>query len=366
VKLIVQPDDGIAPLIDAIREAQKSVEIVIFRFDENEMEEALKAAVERGIFVSALIAHANRGGEDHLRELEMRFLDGGITVARTARDLVRYHDKMMLIDRSTLILLSFNYTLMDINHSRGFGVVTQDRDLVQHAQRLFDADARRQAYSPALKTFLVSPLNARKELRTFIRGARRQLLIYDPKISDPEMIRLLSERAKAGVEIKIIGGLGRRANGLTAQKLSQMNLHTRTIIRDGDQAYIGSASLRKAELDSRREVGIIVHEPAVIRGLQSTFQSDWRPPETDPTKPDADLEEVLEKTVQTIADEIPPLATTVKKVVKKAVERAGPGVLADKKVQAALKKVVRKAVKETMKETLKEIVEESLPEPPIS
>jgi hypothetical protein len=33
VKLIVQPEDGIAPLINGIDNAKKSVEIAIFRFD---------------------------------------------------------------------------------------------------------------------------------------------------------------------------------------------------------------------------------------------------------------------------------------------------------------------------------------------
>jgi cardiolipin synthase len=355
VNLIIQPTDGVAPIVSAIGHAEKSIDIVIFRLDKKEIETALKAAAARGVHVSALIAHVNRGGEDHLRELEMRFLDAGITVARTANDLIRYHDKMMIVDRSTLYVLSFNYTAMDINHSRGFGIVTQDRKTVQQAELLFDADSKRQPYHPGLDSFLVSPLNARKELSDFIKHAKDELLIYDPKISDLRMIRLLNERMKAGVNIKIIGTLGRRANNLTAQKLTQMNLHTRTIIRDRHDAYIGSASLRKAELDARREVGIIVHEPSIIRRMVEVFESDWKPAE--PEEEPIDLDLVLKATVKTLTQEISPVATTVKRAVQKAVEKAGAGAFADKKVQAAVKKVVKKAVKETVKDTLKEVVE---------
>jgi phosphatidylserine/phosphatidylglycerophosphate/cardiolipin synthase-like enzyme len=85
-------------------------------------------------------------------------------------------------------------------------------------------------------------------LATFLRGAKAQLLIYDPRISDKEMLRILHERAKAGVEIKIIGSVAGRA-GLEAQKLAGRRLHTRTIIRDRRQAFVGSQSLRTAELD---------------------------------------------------------------------------------------------------------------------
>ncbi len=71
-----------------------------------------------------LIAYTNRGGERNLRKLEMRLLEAGITVARTADDLVRYHDKYLIIDRRELFLLSFNFTYLDIDHSRSFGLVT--------------------------------------------------------------------------------------------------------------------------------------------------------------------------------------------------------------------------------------------------
>ena len=92
------------------------------------------------------------------------------------------------------------------------------------------------------------------------------MLIYDPKISDKEMLRILQERAKAGVEIKVIGQVA-GSRSFEVQKLAGMRLHTRTIIRDGRQAFVGSQSLRAAELDSRREVGLIVRDPKAVRKL---------------------------------------------------------------------------------------------------
>jgi hypothetical protein len=41
------------------------------------------------------------------------------------------------------------------------------------------------------------------------------------------------------------------------QKLAGQRLHTRTIVRDRRQAFVGSQSLRTAELDARRELGLI-------------------------------------------------------------------------------------------------------------
>ncbi len=70
MKLIVQPDEGIAPLLTAVKRATRTLDIVIFRFDLAELEDAL-AAVKREVVVRALIAHANKGGEGSLRKLEL-------------------------------------------------------------------------------------------------------------------------------------------------------------------------------------------------------------------------------------------------------------------------------------------------------
>ena len=239
MKLLIQPDDGIAALLSGIRSAKKSIEIVIFRFDRAEIEAELKAAVGRGVSVSALIAYTNRGGEINLRKLEMRLLEVGVAVSRTADDLVRYHDKLMIIDRRLLYVLSFNFTHLDIDHSRGFGIVTRNARFVHEAVKLFEADTTRKPYTPTLDTFVVSPVNARKLLAAFIRKAKKQLLIYDPLIADPEMLRALSERAKAGVEIKVIGRVSKRNPGLEVRNLASLRLHTRTIIRDRRSGLCG-------------------------------------------------------------------------------------------------------------------------------
>ena len=255
MKLIVQPDDGVKPVVEAIKKARKSIDIVIFRFDRQEIEKALHAAVGRGVVVRALIAHTNRGGEKNLRKLELRLLECGVTVARTADDLPRYHGKMMIIDGSVLHVYGFNYTKLDIDKSRSLGMITRDRRLVQEAAKLFEADTCRHPYSPGFARFVVSPENSREALTAFIRGAKKQLLIYDQAISDNLIQRVLVDRARTGVDVRVIGKLEKDLTGVQSRKLADMRLHVRAIVRDGCEAFIGSQSLRRLELDGRREVG---------------------------------------------------------------------------------------------------------------
>lgn len=274
MKLIIEPDDGVTPLVRAIRNARTSVDVVIFRVDRPEIEKALEAAVARGVVVRALIAHTNSGGEKTLRKLETRLLAGGVTVTRTADDLPRYHGKMMIVD-DTLYVLGFNYTKLDIDKSRSFGVITRDKKLVKEASALFEADSNRQTYAPMHDRFIVSPETSRAKLTAFLKGAKKQLCIYDEKVTDNLIQRLLEQQARAGVEIRVIGKLEKTIPGVETRKLKGLRLHVRAIVRDGTTAFVGSQSLRKLELDRRREVGLIVNDARVARTLLSVFEADW-------------------------------------------------------------------------------------------
>lgn len=273
MKVIVQPDAGVSPVIHAIRLARKKIDVAIFRLDRKEVEQALAAAVQRGVHVRALIAHTNRGGEARLRKLEQRLLAGGIMVTRTGDDLLRYHGKFMIADE-VLHLFGFNFTKLDIDKSRSFAIATRDRRTVKDAMSLFEADSTRQAYTPSRSNLVVSPESARDQLSAFIKGARRELSIYDLKIQDRGMIKLLEERLKKGVVIRVIGG-AKKLNEKIEVRKPRIRLHVRAIVRDGTRAFVGSQSLRTDELQNRREVGLLISNPSVTRKLTQVFEADW-------------------------------------------------------------------------------------------
>ena len=275
MKLIIQPDHGITPLLLAIKKAKKAIDVVIFRFDRPEIEKALAAAVGRGVVVRALIAHTNHGGEKRLRKLEMLFLDAGVTVCRTADDLTRYHGKMLIVD-GTLHVLGFNYTELDINRSRSLGVITREPGVVKAAAALFQADATRQPYTPTNDHLVVSPESTRKLLSKFIHSAKKELLIYDEKISDKAMLKLLRERAAEGVDVRVIGKITKPTEGITTAVSKRMRLHVRAMVRDRKAAFIGSQSLHRPQIDGRREIGIIVPNVKIARAIAEIFESDWK------------------------------------------------------------------------------------------
>ena len=277
MKLITQPEAGTRPLLAAVRRARKTIDIVIFRFDLEDLEQELGAAVKRGVVVRALIAHTNRGGESTLRKLEQRMLKAGVTVCRTNDDLVRYHGKVLTIDGQRAYILGFNYTGQDIR-SRSFGVQVRSRRIVKEILRLFESDANRTEFKPLVRDLVVSPENARRRLERFLSRARTSLDIYDPQASDDQMLALLQRKAERGVKIRILGCLEKKWQnvGFEARGFPGKRLHVRAIVRDGRRAFVGSQSLRKLELDDRREVGLIIRERAIVQSIAKTFKRDWK------------------------------------------------------------------------------------------
>ena len=350
MKLLIQPEQGVAPLIKEIDAAKKTIEIAIFRFDHIEIQHALERAVDRGVAVHALIANTNHGQEKNLRELEMNLLPAGIEVSRTADDLLRHHYKFMIVDRRILYVLTFNYTHLDIEHSRSFGLAIDEPEYVEEAVRLFYADIRRQEYKPGIKNFVVSPANSRDQLSHFIRGAEKQLLIYDPEISDRAMIRLLRDRARDGVEIRIIGRVKKASEEFDPGRMMRMRFHTRTILRDGRDAFLGSQSLREAELDRRRELGILVHDRDIVHSLVKVFDKDWAglaPARASSRQLNAKQADGLKKAVKAVVKDFP-LAPIVEEALRHAVGQVPKLELRGNTLRHDLTDRVREAVEDAV------------------
>jgi cardiolipin synthase len=275
MNLLVLPGDGLAPIVRALRRAKDSVRLTIFRCDLPEIEKALGAAAARGVAVHALIAENNRAGEKQLRKLELRLLGAGITVSRTADDLVRYHDKFLVIDERVLFVFGFNFTRLELSKRRSLAIATRKRRFVAEALALFEADATRQDYTGAVPDFVVSPVNARARLEKLLAKARESLRIYDPQAIDPALLRVLKKRAESGVDVRILGRVGRAGSALRAEKLPELRLHVRAILRDDRELFIGSQGLRTIELDRRRELGIVLRDRSAIKRFRDVFEADW-------------------------------------------------------------------------------------------
>ncbi|HEY4382248.1 MAG TPA: phospholipase D-like domain-containing protein [Acidobacteriaceae bacterium] len=359
MKLIIQPDDGIGPIVRALGRARKTIQILVFRIDRNEVEKALVDAVQRGVAVQALIAYTNRGGDKNLRRFEMRLLEKGITVTRTADDLLRYHGKMMIIDGKELHIFAFNFSHLDVALSRSFGVSTTSSKVVKEAVKLFVCDSKRTPYSAGCDEFVVSPANARKQLTKFIAGAKKQLLMYEMKISDPDFVKLLNEKISKGLDVRVIGEPSARGRSLPIRGMSR-RLHARAILRDGVSAFLGSQSLRKPELEVRREVGIIFRDKRLVKKMVSVFDSDWRSAAPAQAADDAAtmLDAPAKKVAKVVAKRLD-VEAKVEKVLDEAIEAGKDLPFEAEEVAETVRAAVRDEVRHAVVQAVQELVTEA-------
>lgn len=345
MRLIVQPDDGVAPLVQAIGGAKKTLEIAIFRCESTEIEEALVRAVQRGVTVRALIAYTNRGGETRLRGLEMRLLAAGAVVARTNNDLARYHGKYFIVDEKKLYVLGFNFSRDDLRLTRSFGIAITDAKLVREACKLFEADSSRQVYLGGSKSLLVSPLNARDDLARFLSATKKELLIYDPEISDPAMLGILHKLVDQGVDIRVIGNVKAKEHALSVRASHPLRLHVRSIVRDRKALFVGSQSLRRIELDLRREVGVILRDETTAARIARIFDQDWGSAKVEAVP----AEKLARKVAKVIAGEMGPVTPVLEQVAARngaRIEVNSEGI--EQVVREAVKTAVRNAIHEAV------------------
>ncbi|WP_348264306.1 phospholipase D-like domain-containing protein [Telmatobacter sp. DSM 110680] len=359
MKLLLQPDNGIKPILDALRKAKKIIRILIFRFDRVEIEKALVAAVNRGVTVQALIAHTNQGEEKNLRRLEMRLLAEGVTVTRTADDLVRYHGKMFIIDDKMLYLLGFNFTHMDIDLSRSLGIVTSKKSVVKEAIRLFESDSKRRPYKNVKGDLVVSPVNARKQLTNFIAGTKKKLLIYEMKISDRDFLKLLQKKISSGAEVRVLSRASAKGGNISVRRLPS-RLHLRAILRDGNSAFLGSQSLRKLELEARREIGLIFRDKKTVKEMEAIFEKDWK--RSEPVIEDTKLASAIVVPAKKVAKEVArqiSIKPVLEQVLDKVIDTKDSTPFEPEEVAQTVREAFHDEVQGAVQDALKNIVASS-------
>jgi phosphatidylserine/phosphatidylglycerophosphate/cardiolipin synthase-like enzyme len=135
--------------------------------------------------------------------------------------------------------------------------------------------------------------------------------------------------------------------------LRGFRLHTRTIVCDRREAFVGSQSLRKAELDARREVGLIVRGKKVVSGLLDTFEADWAVKASEAAV--QSTPRAIKKALKATVVKLSPLDPLVKEAVDDVVLDDGP-----KLTVTEVKETVEKAVKEAVRERVQEILTETI------
>ena len=282
--IFIEPGDGRDPILDELAAARRTIDVEIYIITDDVILQALEAARARGVEVRVMLEEHPFGGGGGQQGIFERLEAADIEV-RWANPAFRFsHIKMMVVDDAVAIILNQNLTASSFTGNREFGVVTTDPAAVKSAAAIFAADWDR-GPEPDPGPLVVSPSNARQELRELIDGATTSLDIYAEVLRDPEMLDAMMAAAQRGVTVRVLISpssdfeaevAALAAGGVDVRLLSNLYVHAKVIVADDARAYLGSQNFSATSLDQNRELGIIVDDPVSLSRLNRTFDIDFR------------------------------------------------------------------------------------------
>ena len=291
--LIIMPDEGAQPLLDAIAGAKQHLRVKMFLFDDPALLAAVIAAQQRGVKVRVILNPARRGGEPENEATRKKLESAGVEVVDANPEFAVTHEKSAVVDEELALVQSLNWETKNLTETRDYAVTTGHRHEVEEVAACFEADWHRKHFKPDPRAHLIwCPLNGRDRIAEFIDRAKHTLFVQNERYQDQVIIERLVRAAARGVKIhvmarpphtlkqdKLVEGVGgiRILDdvGVKVHKLKHLKLHAKMLLADGERAIVGSINFSPGSFDSRRELAIEVDDHHVVKALHKIAEHDW-------------------------------------------------------------------------------------------
>ncbi|MFI0431772.1 MAG: phosphatidylserine/phosphatidylglycerophosphate/cardiolipin synthase family protein [Candidatus Nanopelagicales bacterium] len=323
----IEPDAGVAPVVDFLNSATTSIDISTYRIDSTftPVVDALKAAVARGVPVRVSISRQLVGqsnpAEGNASQVQVAEQLNALGIqTQLSRPEFHYgHEKAIIIDagqptaRAMISDWNLQASYFGPNAygpvgARGFAVVDSNAEDLATISAYFNANWPPFAPWPVSNraSLLWSPSgieyspvgNSVAALTDFIDNSKKTLDIYAETIQDDSfLLQHVADRAKAGVKVRVIANSSgqppaaietlRKAgaevkfdptNAMTPDAV--MYVHSKSMVADygqsGQVAFVGSQNqFINESLEAILELGTLVKDGKAIDQIHSTFDTDF-------------------------------------------------------------------------------------------
>jgi cardiolipin synthase len=289
LSLVSEPEAGIAPVLAKINGAKKSVDLVMYEFEDMQVEQALEAAKARGVLVRVLLNQGYYGKPEANNEPAYAYLQAhNVPVHWTPSYFALTHQKTLVVDGSDALIMTFNFTPQYYKSSRDFAVDDTDANDVSAIEKIFDADWQGNTLSVSAGDDLVWSPGSRNAMLSLIENATSSIEIYNEEMADPTITTALEDVASRGVNVEVcmtyssswknsfedLANAGVHVRTFAAS--ASLYIHAKVILVDSREAFVGSENFSPTSLDSNRELGLVVSDSNIINSLGKIFQNDWQ------------------------------------------------------------------------------------------
>jgi phosphatidylserine/phosphatidylglycerophosphate/cardiolipin synthase-like enzyme len=289
--LITEPQAGFSPVYQLIRHAKHRIDLTMYEFSDTNAEHDLAAAARRGVTVKVVLDQREKSHNsatfDYLKS-------HGVKVVWSSTRFEYTHQKTLLVDGSTAVIMTANLTSEYYSSTRDFLVTDTRAADVAAITRVFNADFAHRSIQPGDGRDLVwSPTDSQPKLLALIGGATKSLRIYSEEMGDTTMEDALIKAAQRGVSVKVCGenesgeydsDFSRlAAAGVHISYYSSSHgfyIHGKVIEADYGtghaEVFIGSENFSSTSLNRNRELGLITSNQKVLSAIARTFAGDYR------------------------------------------------------------------------------------------
>src|SRR5215510_8496353 len=296
LRLIVQPDDGVEPVLGLIAGARHSLRTVQFTLDDPRFVHAIVDAHRRRVAVRVLLNPQKSSGERVNDATFKQLAHAGVAVEWSHPRFPVTHQKAIVVDDERALIATFNLSAKYFGETRDHALLTEEPAQVRAIVEGFEADWHRKPYHPRDDTALVwSPDNSRRLIAGFIDGARHTLDVQHPKFVDATVIDRLADAQARGVHVRILCG---GKHGLSpwdmhdtfaslrilercdvkVHRQKHLKVHAKLLLADGKRALVGSMNLDRSAFDLRRELGVTRDDAPDAVSLGQLFDHDFHEP----------------------------------------------------------------------------------------
>lgn len=282
-QLIIEPDMGEKPIIQAINNAKHSIHLVMYGFTHKKILDHLIQQKLRGRNIKILLERKPYRAHDENELVIEKFKNHHIDWHGSIPSLRLIHQKTLVIDDAVAIVMTFNFTHSTFKTERNFALVVDDPERVQEIKAAFSADWNHRPTNLKSALLMWSPKNSREKILMCINQAKTTIRVYAPKINDYKILGALARAAQKKIKVNIltsnkinrkVANFLRRA-GVVVCYNNNYFIHAKVLIIDDNKAVIGSINLTRPSLENNRELSVETNDTTVIKQLNSTFEYDW-------------------------------------------------------------------------------------------
>lgn len=305
--LLVFPENGKKLILTAITNSKSSIDLCLYRLEDNDIIENLTSAQKRGVNVRLILQKPDLYPEPFSvsknKVVTNILQQEGIDVHYLPdHKYILTHYKFVIFDKTYALIQTLNYDSDSFHNSRNFGLGIHDKSQVSTLQQIFDNDYKDNTSKndEMVSSFwensklILGPVNQRQFIYNFIQSAKSSLHIYQQDITDPDIARVLCSLAREGKRIQVlmspapfgstdlnrvnhilINHAGGECRFLPKNKLY---IHAKVIIIDPEnegKLLLGSCNFWSQAVSSQRELGIIEDNTITVKKIYSIFAKDW-------------------------------------------------------------------------------------------